>query len=191
MINLDNFYKYQESIGYFAQQLNFPEKLTFHPKTFNDIFDTNHPAYAEVVAYRDQIQGYTLTEIKQLYTDTFDFNKQAPLYMTYNKFDTQKERGQMLAKLKVLYEMFGLEMVDNELSDYLPLMLEFLYAAQWQNDDRAEGNIEFIIMVIEDGSYAMLQQLREIDSPYAPLIKGLRETLKLCLQPSEEVSHHA
>lgn len=82
MINLDNFYKYQESIGYFAQQLNFPEKLTFHPKTFNDIFDTNHPAYAEVVAYRDQIQSYTLTEIKQLYTDTFDFNKQAPLYMT-------------------------------------------------------------------------------------------------------------
>lgn len=25
VINLDNFYKYQESIGYFAQQLNFPE----------------------------------------------------------------------------------------------------------------------------------------------------------------------
>ena len=32
----------------------------------------------------------------------------------------------MLAKLKVLYEMFGLKMVDNELSDYLPLMLQFL-----------------------------------------------------------------
>ena len=45
--------------------------------------------------------------------------------MTYNQFDTQKERGQMLAKLKVLYEMFGLKMVDNELSDYLPLMLQF------------------------------------------------------------------
>ena len=29
--------------------------------------------------------------------------------MTYNQFDTQKERGQMLAKLKVLYEMFGLK----------------------------------------------------------------------------------
>ena len=67
----------------------------------------------------------------------------------------------MLAKLKVLYEMFGLEMVDNELSDYLPLMLEFLYVAQWQNDDRAEDNIEFVIMVIEDGTYAMLQQLRD------------------------------
>lgn len=52
--------------------------------------------------------------------------------MTYNKFDTQKERGQMLAKLKVLYEMFGLEMVDNELSDYLPLMLQFY---KWQNGE--------------------------------------------------------
>lgn len=52
--------------------------------------------------------------------------------MTYNQFDTQKERGQMLAKLKVLYEMFGLKMVDNELSDYLPLMLIFTnYRMAW------------------------------------------------------------
>lgn len=43
----------------------------------------------------------------------------------------------MLAKLKVLYEMFGLKMVDNELSDYLPLMLQFLHVASWHNDPRA------------------------------------------------------
>ena len=42
----------------------------------------------------------------------------------------------MLAKLKVLYEMFGLKMVDNELSDYLPLML---HVASWQNDPRAKA----------------------------------------------------
>ena len=52
--------------------------------------------------------------------------------MTFNKFDTQKERGQMLAKLKVLYEMFGLKMVDNELSDFLPLMLQFLQVADFK-----------------------------------------------------------
>ena len=70
----------------------------------------------------------------------------------YNKFDTQKERGQMLAKLKVLYEMFGLKMVDNELSDYLPLMLQFLQIADWENDDRAQENLQLIIMIIEDGT---------------------------------------
>ena len=38
--------------------------------------------------------------------------------MTYNKLTEQKERGQMLARLKVLYEMFGLEMPKSELSDF-------------------------------------------------------------------------
>ncbi len=36
VINFDNFKKYQESFGYMAQQLCFPEKLTFHPKTFEE-----------------------------------------------------------------------------------------------------------------------------------------------------------
>ena len=36
---------------------------------------------------------FTLSEIKAIYTDTFDFNKKSPLYMTYNKFDTQKKEA--------------------------------------------------------------------------------------------------
>jgi nitrate reductase delta subunit len=127
-------------------------------------------------------------EVQQLYSDTFDFNKKAPLYMTYNKFDTQKERGQLLAKLKVLYEMFGLK--DGGSMSYLiflPLMLEFLYIAQWQNDPRAKSNIEFVIMIIEDGTYAMANQLAEQDSPYYYLVKALRETLKACIEPTNEV----
>ncbi len=75
--------------------------------------------------------------------------------MTFNKFDTQKERGQMLAKLKVLYEMFGLKMVDNELSDFLPLMLQFLQVADFKNDSRAQENLQLVIMIIEDGTYEM------------------------------------
>ena len=73
----------------------------------------------------------------------------------------------MLAKLKVLYEMFGLKMVDNELSDYLPLMLQFLHVASWQNDPRAEGNIELVIMIIEDGTYEMANHLAQDNNPYA------------------------
>ncbi|MEJ7351138.1 nitrate reductase, partial [Staphylococcus epidermidis] len=84
---------------------------------------------------------------------------------TYNKFDTQKERGQMLAKLKVLYEMFGLKMVDNELSDYLPLMLQFLQIADWENDDRAQENLQLIIMIIEDGTYEMANELAKNNNP--------------------------
>ncbi len=190
VINLVQFNKHQKALGYFAQQLLFPEKLTLHPKTFEEVIHMEHPAYQDLIQYREQMYELSLLQIKQLYSDTFDFNKTAPLYMTYNKFDTQKERGQLLAKLKVLYEMFGLKMADNELSDFLPLMLEFLYIAQWKNDPRAKGNIEFVIMIIEDGTYAMANQLAEQNSPYYFLIKGLRETLKACIEPVNEVKQH-
>ena len=106
VINLTQFKYYQESFGYLAQQLNFPEKLTFHPNTFEETIHPSHPGYSDLMKYREIMYQFTLSEIKAIYTDTFDFNKTSPLYMTYNKFDTQKERGQMLAKLKVLYEMF-------------------------------------------------------------------------------------
>nr|WP_226386216.1 nitrate reductase molybdenum cofactor assembly chaperone [Staphylococcus sp. Marseille-Q1834] len=191
VINLQQFLYYQESFGYIAQQLNFPEKLTFHPKTFNETIDESHPGYEDLVKYREIMHQFSLSEIKAIYTDTFDFNKKTPLYMTYNKFDTQKERGQMLAKLKVLYEMFGLEMASNELSDYLPLMLQFLHVAQWQNDPRAEGNIELVIMIIEDGTYEMANQLAQDNNPYAYVIRALRNTLKACLNIPSEVTSHA
>ena len=90
-------------------------------------FSKDHPGYDDLIAFRNVMMTFSLSEIKAIYTIHLILRK-APLYMTYNKFDTQKERGQMLAKLKVLYEMFGLEMVD-ELSDYLPLMLQF---CKWQ-----------------------------------------------------------
>ncbi|PHK49607.1 nitrate reductase molybdenum cofactor assembly chaperone [Staphylococcus edaphicus] len=190
MINLAKFNKYQETFGYLAQQLAFPEKLTLHPKIFEDVINSQHPAYEDLIKYREQMYELSLLQIKQLYSETFDFNKTAPLYMTYNKFDTQKERGQLLAKLKVLYEMFGLKMVDNELSDFLPLMLEFLYIAQWENDPRANANIEFVIMIIEDGTYAMAKQFAEEHSPYYFLVKSLRETLKACINLTNEVTQH-
>ena len=191
VINLQKLAQYQESLGYLGQQINFPEKLTFHPNVFQETIEASHPAYEDLCAFREIIMNYSLSEIKVIYTDTFDFSKNYPLYMTYNRFDTQKERGQMLAKLKVLYEMFGLKMIDNELSDYLPLMLQFLQVARWENDVRAEDNLKLIIMIIEDGTYEMANHLAKNNNPYAYVIKALRQTLKACIVSNKEVGNHA
>ncbi|AKL92674.1 nitrate reductase molybdenum cofactor assembly chaperone NarJ/NarW [Staphylococcus capitis] len=191
MINLQKLAQYQESLGYLGQQINFPEKLTFHPNVFQETIEASHPAYEDLCAFREIIMNYSLSEIKAIYTDTFDFSKNYPLYMTYNRFDTQKERGQMLAKLKVLYEMFGLKMIDNELSDYLPLMLQFLQVARWENDVRAEDNLKLIIMIIEDGTYEMANHLAKNNNPYAYVIKAIRQTLKACIVSNKEVGNHA
>lgn len=190
VINLEMLKHYKDTLGFMSQQLSFPEKLTFHPKTFDEVFTEDHPAYPHVMTYRDLMYERSLSDIQALYTDTFDFNKKTTLYMTFNRFDTQKERGQMLAKLKVLYEMFGLEMPSNELSDYLPLMLEFLYAANVDGDSRAQENMQLIIMIIEDGTYPIMKYLEEKGNPYSHLIRGLRETLKRCIVEDDEVKQH-
>ncbi|UEX90453.1 nitrate reductase molybdenum cofactor assembly chaperone [Staphylococcus ratti] len=190
MINLNTLKYYKETFAYMSQQLSFPDKLTFHPKTFEAVMNEEHPAYRHIKAYRECMYELSLSEIKALYTDTFDFNKKTTLYMTFNQFDTQKERGQMLAKLKVLYEMFGLEMPASELSDYLPLMLEFLYAAPIDGDSRIQENLQLLIMIIEDGTYPMMKYLEEKGNPYSHLIRGLRETLKRCILQDNEVRQH-
>ncbi|CAM2860035.1 nitrate reductase molybdenum cofactor assembly chaperone [Salinicoccus roseus] len=186
VINLEKLYEYKESFGFFANQLTYPEKLDFHPREFEGAFWESHPAYPYVQQYWEDMHEIGLDDIQQVYTQTFDFDKHTNLYMTYFKFEDQKERGQMLAKLKVLYEMFGLKMPDNELSDYLPLMLEFLYAADWRGDDRAKESMALLIMVLEDGTYHIIQALEKNKSPYFNLIKGLRETFKACVEVSEK-----
>src|SRR5690606_22724393 len=118
---------------------------------------------------------------EELYVQTFDFQKKSTMYMTFVKFEDSKERGQMLARLKVLYEMYGLEMPNGELSDYLPLICEFIYAADWLGDPRSEQSFNILLAVLEDGTYHLLNALDEFHSPYAPLIKGLRETVKFCI----------
>jgi nitrate reductase delta subunit len=58
------------------------------------------------------------------YTGLFEMNRRYTLYMSYYKMTDSRERGTVLAKLKMLYEMFGVAETTSELSDYLPLMLD-------------------------------------------------------------------
>ncbi|NEU28753.1 nitrate reductase molybdenum cofactor assembly chaperone [Paenibacillus ottowii] len=182
MINVAKLYEFKPSFGFFAQQLMYPEKLDFHPAFLEASFDQSHPAYTHAHTYWSLMQEFSMEEIQEMYTETFDFQKNCALYMTYFKFEDAKERGQMLVKLKVLYEMYGLEMPDGELPDYLPLMCEFLYAAEWVQDAKTTENFRMPIAILEDGTYHLLKALEKMESPYFHLIKGLRETLKACVE---------
>lgn len=59
------------------------------------------------------------------YIQCFDFEKTTNLYVTYLKLGEQRERGLELLQLKNFYHQEGFAITDQELPDYLPLMLEF------------------------------------------------------------------
>lgn len=182
VIDLQRLYEERPLFGFFANQLTYPDKRTYHPTVFEESVYSSDPAYESLKTYWEKMHAYSLEEIQEMYTYTFDFQKETTLFMTYVKYEDAKDRGQMLAKLKVLYEMFGLNMESNELSDYLPLMCEFIYAAEWIGDDRAPQSFGMLLAVLEDGSYHLLKALEKYDSPYFHLIKGLRETFKSCIR---------
>lgn len=182
VIDVLKLYDYKPAFGFAAQHLTYPDKLDFHPDFLEESFPVDHPAAAHVRTYWDEMHTRSLDDIRELYTETFDFQKNCTLYMTYFKFEDAKERGQMLVRLKVLYEIFGLEMPEGELPDFLPLMCEFLYAAEWRNDPNAPENFRLLMAVLEDGTYHLLRSLEALGNPYAHLIRGLRETFKACLE---------
>nr|WP_202128564.1 nitrate reductase molybdenum cofactor assembly chaperone [Paenibacillus dendrobii] len=191
VINLGKLHEYKNVFGFFAQMLTYPEKLDFHPSVLAESLDSKHPAYESVRVFWEQMHGYSMDQIEEMYVQTFDFQKKTTLYMTYNKFEDSRDRGQMLAKLKETYQLFGLDIASSELSDYLPLMCEFIYAAHWEGHEKeAVESLDLMLAVMEDGSYHLLKALEKFESPYFHLVKGLRETFKACINQEAAAHEH-
>lgn len=185
MIDLDKLYEEKLIFGFFAEQLTYPVDKPITLAELDEFVQTTHPSYPHLKEYVAQTEHRTLYESQTKYTEIFDFQKDATLFMTYVKFEDSKGRGQMLARLKVMYEMFGLSMPPGELADLLPLMCEFIYAAEWKGDPRAKDSMALLLAVLEDGSYHLMNALEKYESPYYHLIRGMRETFKSCVSQQE------
>ena len=73
VINLEQLSQYQDSLGYLGQQIIF-QKNDISSKIFEETISKSHPG-EDLLAYREVMMNYTLSEIKAIYTDTFDFSK--------------------------------------------------------------------------------------------------------------------
>lgn len=100
------------------------------------------------------------------YIEFFDFGLSTNLYVTYVKLGEQRQRGIELLQLKELYQSAGFDVTDNELPDYLPLMLE--YAAQV---DLEKGNHLLVKYVNEINT--IKENLVERDSNFVLLLDAL------------------
>lgn len=97
------------------------------------------------------------------YVQTFDFGRSTNLYVTYARFGEQQERGSVLLKMKQKYRLVGLEPTENELSDYLPLMLEFASAVDVDTISDVFGEHVETIRFIRD-------ELDQMKSPYVHVL---------------------
>jgi nitrate reductase delta subunit len=115
-------------------------------------------------SFLDYMDNNPLIRLQEDYTATFDLNPATSLNLTYHKWGDARERGSALSDLNYLYHKAGYDTSDDDLPDYLPLILEFLsintltasFSLLGQYCDHVE---------------AVGSRLREKGSPYAALFE--------------------
>jgi nitrate reductase delta subunit len=146
-------YPDQELIGHLPE---IPEKLA----QCVDIDDAELIALCEFI---DHLAGKTLTELQQDYVQTFDLTAEHSLHLTHHLFGDDKNRGPALIDLGELYKDYGVEVVGNELPDYLPLILEF---TAYLDDNEAMVFLSDANKVLK----VLADNLKKAGSPYATLL---------------------
>jgi nitrate reductase delta subunit len=64
------------------------------------------------------------TRLRTEYVDLFDLRRRCCLHLTYYTCGDTRKRGEALAGFAAVYKSVGLEVVDGELPDYLPAVLD-------------------------------------------------------------------
>lgn len=65
------------------------------------------------------------TEVAQHYVATFDLRRRCALYLSYYRYGDTRKRGMAMVTFKAAYRSAGFAPSDDELPDYLPLVLDF------------------------------------------------------------------
>ena len=111
--------------------LDYPtQELAEHlPELCEFVMQNKEIDHAERDALQDfltHMQSMSITDLQAEYVKTFDMTAEHSLHLTHHLFGDDKNRGPALIDLGELYKDYGVEVVTNELPDYLPLILEFM-----------------------------------------------------------------
>lgn len=124
----------------------------------------NNQAKELLLAFIDFLESKDIEQLCKDYVETFDFDKNTTLYVTYPKLGDKQERGKSLVEIKSFFDKAELDLDSTELPDYLPLLLEFASIAPKELSEE-------ILNMYVDSIEELYSQLVKKDSIYQKLIK--------------------
>jgi nitrate reductase delta subunit len=125
-----------------------------------------------------EIRKYSLLEMQELYTRTFDLNPVCALEIGYHLFGEDYKRGEFLARLRETENPYQLGQ-EQQLPDYLPVVLRLLV----QMED-AEERAAMIGYCLIPALRMMNEALIKKKNSYGNIIKFLLEMLKQIAEKS-------
>lgn len=114
------------------------------------------------------LKSVDLLDLQAEYVQTFDLTPEHSLHLTHHLCGDDRNRGPALVELSELYRQHGLEMPDNELPDYVPLVLEFLHTLP---PDEAHGFLTQAGHVL----VRLAANLEKAGSPWQSLLRILAD----------------
>jgi nitrate reductase delta subunit len=110
------------------------------------------------------------------YVETFDLRRRCALYLTYYRYGDTRKRGMAMLAFKAAYRAAGFEPDENELPDFLPLVLDF--AALHPRGEKLLGARRADMELL-------LRALRDAQSPYAGIIEAVCTQLPSLRRPDQ------
>lgn len=127
-----------------AHLLDYPTESLWQAKAqLCEIIDASTWPFSLKSELAEFVEAYfsmPLLDAQALYYETFETSRHFSLLLFEHVHGDSRERGQAMVDLITQYKQAGLELTQNQLPDYLPLMLEFLsvqstdVAQKWLND---------------------------------------------------------
>jgi nitrate reductase molybdenum cofactor assembly chaperone NarJ/NarW len=112
--------------------------------------------------------------VAQHYVETFDLQRRCALYLTYYRYGDTRKRGMAMVQFKAAYRAAGLVPAEEELPDYLPMVLDFA---------AAHPRGEKLLRAHRADLELLLRALRDAGSPYADVVGGVCAVLPALRRP--------
>ena len=104
------------------------------------------------------------------YVETFDMRRRASLHLTYYAYGDTRKRGMALLRFKHAYRQAGLQLGDEELPDFLPVVLEFAATVDQLQGERLLAEHVPVLELLR-------LSLADTGSPYASVLTAILATL--------------
>jgi nitrate reductase delta subunit len=108
--------------------LQYPTAALFDGLSELDAFAaTTSPrqARAAFARFLSWLRATPPADVAQHYVQTFDLRRRCALYLTYYRYGDTRKRGMAMVAFKAAYREAGFVPVEDELPDYLPMVLDF------------------------------------------------------------------
>ncbi|WP_019536990.1 nitrate reductase molybdenum cofactor assembly chaperone [Paenibacillus ginsengihumi] len=161
----------QRVCGLLSRLLEYPgnewrQQLPAAREMAAEIAEADAEAAGRIEAFLNAAESASDIAWQEQYVRTFDFGRATNLYLTYEQHGEERERGAVLLAWKRRYAEAGFILENGELSDYLPLVLEFAAAAPWPAAQE-------VLALSRSALQSIRLALAEAGSPYTGLFELL------------------